>query len=110
MVFLIIAADYFRIVGGANSKLDPMNPGQYYEAPFDSLYISIKYSIQWGLLADDTIKKIDFSDSKQMLVVVWFVLSLIITLIVLNLLIAVISWLFEEVLSTYVESNQLAKA
>jgi len=37
-------------------------------------------------------------------------LSLIIALILLNLLIAVIGWLFEDILERYVESNQLAKA
>lgn len=41
---------------------------------------------------------------------VWFLLSLVIALILLNLLIAVIGWLFEDILGTYVESNQLAKA
>jgi hypothetical protein len=43
-------------------------------------------------------------------VVVWFILSLLIALIILNLLVAVIGWLFESVLENYVSSNQMAKA
>jgi hypothetical protein len=41
---------------------------------------------------------------------VWFILSLLIALIILNLLVAVIGWLFESVLQNYVASNQMAKA
>ncbi len=40
----------------------------------------------------------------------WFILSLLIALIILNLLVAVIGWLFESVLQNYVASNQMAKA
>ena len=47
---MIIAADYFRVIGSANTKIDPITK-ETYPPPFDSLYNSVKYSIFWGLLA-----------------------------------------------------------
>lgn len=62
------------------------------------------------MLAQDDVSGVNQSDSKVLLIIVWFILSLIIALILLNLLVAVIGWLFEEILEAYVQSNQLAKA
>lgn len=109
IVFVGIAADYFHIIGSSNIKINPENK-QYYDAPIPSFYNSIKLSIFWGMLAQDDISGVNQSDSKVLLIIVWFILSLIIALILLNLLVAVIGWLFEEILEAYVQSNQLAKA
>lgn len=50
VVFVIIAADYFRVIGSANTKIDPTT-NLPYAPPFNSLFESFKLSIFWGLLA-----------------------------------------------------------
>jgi len=52
VVFVIIAADYFRVIGSDNTKIDP-DTQEFYKPPFPSLYESFKLSIFWGLLAQD---------------------------------------------------------
>lgn len=93
VVFVVIAADFFYVVGCTNSLVNPLTD-EYFDPPFQSIYESMLASIYWGLLAQDSLKKIDQSDSKTLLVILFFLLSMVIALILLNLLIAVIGWLF----------------
>jgi hypothetical protein len=108
IVFIAIAANYFTIVGATNINVDPETQ-EYHAAPIPNFFAGVKFSIFWGLLAQDDVSAVNRSDSEAHMIVVWFLLSLIIALILLNLLVAVIGWLFEAILEAYVESNQLAK-
>lgn len=109
VVFMLIGSDFFRIVGGSNSKIDP-ETGNPYDAPFSNALVSLKFTLNSGLLAQDDTSPLLDSDSKQLLFGVWFIISLIVAIILLNLLIGVITKVFEDVQQTQVESNQLAKA
>lgn len=63
VVFMLIAADYFFLIGSSNTKVDPLTDG-YHAPPFATLYGSIKASIFWGFLAQDDLSGINNSDSK----------------------------------------------
>lgn len=104
IVFMLISADYFSIVWSTNTLIDPETK-KYIETPIASLYEGMKFSIFWGILAADDVSSVSTSDSKIFLIIVWCILSIIIPVIILNLMVAVITWLFEDILNQYVQSN-----